>query len=53
MLLKKISDWIADACHWLWQAYLLVMLIVLVVASVIAFITGIAWSVIKLLAMLP
>lgn len=53
MSLKKISEWIADACRWLWQAYLLVMLIVLAVASVIAVITGIAWSVIKLLAILP
>lgn len=53
MLLKKISERIADACRWLWQAYLLVMLIALVVASVIAVVTGIAWSVIKLLAVLP
>lgn len=53
MTLKKISDWIADACRWLWQAYLLVMLIVLTVADVIAVITGIAWCAIKLLAMLP
>ena len=53
MSLKKISDRIAGACQWLWQAYLLVMLIALVVASVIAVITGIAWCVIKLLAMLP
>jgi len=52
-MLHKISDWIADACRWLWQAYLLVMLIVLVVASVIAVITGIAWCVIKLLTVLP
>jgi hypothetical protein len=37
----------------LWQAYLIVMLVVLVVADVIAVITAIAWCVIKLLAMLP
>lgn len=53
MTLKKISDWIADACRWLWQAYLLVMLIVLAVASVIAVITAIARCVIELLTMLP
>lgn len=52
-MLKKISDWIANACRWLWQAYLLVMLIALVVVSVIATATGIAWCVIKLLAKLP
>lgn len=53
MLSKKISEWIADAGRWLWQAYLLMILITLVVASVIVVITGITWSVIKLLAMLP
>ena len=53
MTLKKISDWIADVCRWLWQAYLLVMLIVLAVTSVIAVITAIAWCVIKLLTVLP
>lgn len=52
-MLRRMSEWIAGACRWLWQAYLLVMLIVLAVASVIAVITGITWSVIKLLAMLP
>lgn len=52
-MLHKISDWIADACRRLWQAYLLVMLIALVVASVIAVIAAIAWCVIKLLTMLP
>lgn len=52
-MLHKISEWIAGACRWLWRAYLLVMLIVLVAASVITVVTGIAWSVIKLLAMLP
>lgn len=53
LMLKKISDWIAGVCRWLWQVYLLVMLIVLAVASVIAFITGITWCVIKLLTVLP
>jgi hypothetical protein len=52
-MLHKISEWIAGACHWLWQAYLLVMLIVLTVASVVAVITAIAWCVIKLLTVLP
>ena len=52
-MLHKISDRIADACRWLWQAYLLVMLIALAVASVIIVITGIAWCVIELLTMLP
>lgn len=52
-MLHKINDWIANACQWLWQAYLLVMLIALVLASVIAVITGITWCVIKLLTMLP
>lgn len=52
-MLHKISEWIADACRWLWQAYLLVMLIALVVASIVVTITGIAWCVIKLLAVLP
>lgn len=52
-MLQRISDWIAGACRWLWQAYLLVMLIVLTVASVIAVLTGITWSIIKLLTMLP
>lgn len=52
-MLQRINNWIADACRWLWQAYLLVMLIALVLASFIAIVTGIAWSVIKLLAILP
>lgn len=52
-MLHKINDCIADACQWLWQAYLLVMLIALVLASIIAVITGITWCVIKLLAVLP
>lgn len=52
-MLQRISERIADACQWLWQAYLLVMLIALVLASVIAVVTGITWCVIKLLAILP
>lgn len=53
MTLKKINDWIAGACRRLWQAYLLVMLTVLAVASVIAVITAIVWCVIELRVMLP
>ena len=52
-MLHKISDWLAKLGRWVWQAYLIVMLIVLVVVSVIVTITGIAWCVIKLLTMLP
>lgn len=52
-MLHKISDWLAKLGRWIWQAYLIVMLTVLVMASVIVTITGIAWCVIKLLTMLP
>lgn len=52
-MLKKISDRIADACRWLWQAYLIVMIVTLIIASVIITVTGIAWCVIRLLAYLP
>jgi len=52
-MLHKISDWLAKLGRWIWQAYLIVMIVILIVASVIVTVTGIAWCVIKLLAYLP
>lgn len=52
-MLRRISEWIADVCRWLWQAYLIAMMATLVIASVIITVTGIVWCVIKLLTYLP